>query len=71
MLTTTDGTLQKIVNGALSMMLARSKTTIQNRIKSFVHREMLTGNRRNIGSKVRHISRITKSMISEKCRSSS
>ncbi len=54
MLTTTDGTLQKIVNGALSMMLASSKTTIQNRIKTFVHREMLTGNRRNIGSKVRY-----------------
>ena len=52
MLTTTDGTLQKIVNGALSMMLANSKNPIQNRIKSFVHREMLTGNRRNLGSKV-------------------
>ncbi len=56
MLTTTDGTLQKIVNGALSMMLANSKNTIQNRIKTFVHREMLTGNRRNIGSKVSSIS---------------
>jgi hypothetical protein len=54
MLTTTDGALQKIVNGALSMMLARSKNTIQNRIKTFVNREMLTGNRRNIGSKVRY-----------------
>jgi hypothetical protein len=52
MLTTTDGTLQKIVNGALSMMLANSKNTIQNRIKTLVHREMLTGNRRNLGSKV-------------------
>jgi len=51
MLTTTDGTLQKIVNGALSMMLASAKNTIQNRIKTFVHREMLKGNRRNIGSK--------------------
>ena len=53
MLTTTDGALQKIVNGALSMMVANSKNTIQNRIKTLVHREMLTGNRRNIGSKVR------------------
>ncbi len=54
MLTTTDGTLQKIVNGALNMMLATSsKNTIQNRINTFVHREMLTGNRRNIGLKVR------------------
>ena len=53
MLTTTNGTLQKIVNGALTMMLTSSKNTIQNRIKTFVHREMLTGNRRNIGSKVR------------------
>jgi hypothetical protein len=55
MLTTTDGTLQKIVNGALSMVLASSKNkTIQNRIKTFVHREMLTGNRRHIGTKVRN-----------------
>ena len=52
MLTTTDGTLQKIVHGALSMMLTSSKTAIQHRIKSFVHREMLTGNRRNTESKV-------------------
>ena len=52
MLTTTDGTLQKIVNGALHMMLGKSKTTIQNRIQSFVNREMLTGNRRNLLSKV-------------------
>lgn len=52
MLTTTDGTLQKIVNGALTMMLTSSKKNIQNRIKTFVHREMLTGNRRNIESKV-------------------
>lgn len=52
MLTTTDGALQKIVNGALSMMLASSKSTIQNRIKHFVHREMLTGNRRHLASKV-------------------
>ncbi|CAF1217343.1 unnamed protein product [Adineta steineri] len=51
MLTTTDGTLQKIVNGALSMMLTNSKNTIQNRIKSYVDREMLTGNRRNLGMK--------------------
>jgi hypothetical protein len=54
MLTTTDGALQKIVNGALSMMLTSSKTTIQNKIKTFVHREMLTGNRRYAGSKVRY-----------------
>ena len=53
MLTTTDSTLQKIVNGALSMMLTNSKTTVRNRIKTFVDREMLTGNRRNLGSKVR------------------
>ncbi|CAF0763330.1 unnamed protein product [Adineta ricciae] len=51
MLTTTDSTLQKIVNGALSMMLTNSKTTVQNRIKTFADREMLTGNRRNLGSK--------------------
>jgi hypothetical protein len=59
MLTTTDGTLQKIVNGALSMMLASSKTTVQNRIKTFVHREMLTGNRRHIPSKVSHRSKLS------------
>ena len=53
MLTTTDGTLQKIVNGALSMMLTSSKNTIQHKIKTYVQREMLTGNRRNLGSKVR------------------
>lgn len=52
MLTTTDGTLQKIVDGALSIMLASSKTNIQTRIKHFVHREMLTGNRRHGPSKV-------------------
>jgi hypothetical protein len=50
MLTTTDGTLQKIVNGALSMMLTNAK----HRIQTFVQREMLTGNRRNIQSKVRN-----------------
>ncbi|UJR26540.1 hypothetical protein I4U23_007863 [Adineta vaga] len=58
MLTTTDGTLQKIVNGALSMMLATSKNTIQNRIKTYVNREMLTGNRRNLGSKVRQYEKV-------------
>ncbi|CAF2572148.1 unnamed protein product [Rotaria sp. Silwood2] len=51
MLTTNEGTLQKIVNGALSMMLTSSKNTIQNRINTFVNREMLTGNRRNVCSK--------------------
>ena len=52
MLTTTDGTLQKIVNGALNMMLTSSKASLQNRIKHLVNREMLTGNRRHIASKV-------------------
>lgn len=53
MLTTTDGTLQKIVNGALNMMLASSKASLQNRIKYLANREMLTGHRRYTGSKVK------------------
>jgi hypothetical protein len=52
MLTTSDETLQNIVNGALNIMLASSKTTIQNRIKTFADRKVLTGNRRNWISKV-------------------
>ncbi|CAF4736087.1 unnamed protein product, partial [Rotaria magnacalcarata] len=51
MLTTNEGTLDKIVSDAFNMVLHTSKDTIKNRIKSFVNREMLTGNRRNASSK--------------------
>lgn len=53
MLTTNADTLEKIINGAVNMVLSGSKNTIHNRIKSLASREMLTGNRRNTNSKVR------------------
>ncbi|CAF0890756.1 unnamed protein product [Didymodactylos carnosus] len=49
MLPTIDVNLEKLVNGAFTVMLQSSKTSFQNRLKSYItSREILTGNRRTI-----------------------
>ncbi|CAF1091511.1 unnamed protein product [Rotaria sp. Silwood1] len=54
-LKTSDENLQKIVDGALNLMLTNSKSKIQKQIKTFIDRKKLKRNRRHIQSKNAHI----------------